>query len=466
MLTRDNLHGYQHISVEHIKKHRYAGLFLEMGLGKTVSTLTALADLKACLAIHRTIVVAPKAVALNVWAQELAKWEHLKELTCTIVAGDVRARRRKLREQTDIHVIGLGSWAWLCAEFGGSFLPYDVLVIDELSAFKAAGSLRFKASKKVLQSFERRIGLTGTPAAKGFEGLWAQMYMLDEGERLGERIGEYRTKYLTVAKRITAHKAVYKVTNGADARIFNKISDICISMKTRDYLDLPDMILNPVQVHLDEKTAAQYKEFKRENVLELFGAGEPITALSAAALSGKLLQFANGAVYDENKEVHEVHSAKIDKAVEIIEINTALGRNTLIAWAYKHDRDRLMERLAKYDPVAFVGSDSERLVKRWNAGDIKILLMHPASGGHGLNLQKGGRDLIWFGNTWSLERFQQLNTRLHRQGSVGQVTVTQLGTKGTVDERVLKSLTDNEEGQDALMSAIKAEVAEILANEN
>jgi SNF2 family DNA or RNA helicase len=453
-MNEKNLHPYQVTAVDHVIDNDAAGLFMDMGLGKTVSTLTAINRLTfEELEISRVLIIAPKRVVEMVWKEEAANWDHLRRLTFSKVIGNDQQRRAALAAKANIYLISRDNVGWICGLYGGLMLPFDMLVVDESSSFKNPKSLRFKALRKVQPSFGRVVILTGTPAPNGLIDLWPQLYLLDRGERLGKTMTAYREKYFRPGQRNGAIVYNYKIRESADDEIHDVIKDICISMKAEDYLDMAEKADNVIRLRLPEKIRRQYLEFEREQVLELMEGD--ITALNAAALSNKLLQFANGAVYDEDRNVHGVHDVKLDALEEIVE--SANGKPVLVAWTYKHDRDRILHRLRSYKPTCFSTSEHQR---KWNAGKIPVLLMHPASGGHGLNLQAGGNIVVWFGNTWSLELEQQLNARLYRQGQKAKtVFIHRLVTEGTLDDDVIKSLLSKTDKQNGLMTAIKAKIA-------
>ena len=446
------LHPYQIESIKHIIANPMSGLFLDMGLGKTVSVLTAIKKLMfEELDIERVLVIAPKRVAENVWTAELQKWPHLEGLKVSRIMGSPGQRLAALDVEADIYTLSRDNVSWLCGMFP-SGLPFDMLVVDESSSFKSPKSLRFKALRKAAPGFKRIVLLTGTPAPNGLIDLWSQIYLLDRGERLGKFITRYREDYFAPGARNGAIVYNYKLRAGSEAKIHEKIEDICISMKSSDYLDLPGRINNYIDIPFSEDLQAQYDDFEEEQILELSEAGE-ITALNAAALSNKLLQFANGAVYDEDKNWHPVHDLKLEAAEEIVE--GAMGRPVLIAWTYRHDMYRLMDKLKKYKPRELTAAKD---INDWNSGKIQVLLMHPASGGHGLNLQTGGNIILWFGQTWSLELYQQLNARLDRQGQANVTVINHLVARGTVERDVVKALARKDRGQEGLMQAIKAKI--------
>lgn len=456
-MNEADLHDYQVAAVEHIMDNTHAGLFLEMGLGKTVSSLTAIKKLMfEELEISKTLVVGPKRVVESVWDAECEKWEHLKDLRVSKIIGTAKQRKEALRKDADVYLVSRDNISWLCGLYGGSMLPFDMLVIDELSSFKNPKSIRFKALRGVQPSFKRVIGLTGTPAPNGLIDLWSQVYLLDRGERLGKFITRFREEYFKPGKRNGAIIYKYDLVTDGEARIHEKIGDICMSMKAKDYLSLPGRIDNVIKIVLPPDIQAKYEAFERDQVLQLFAEqpeDEAITAVSAAALSNKLLQFANGAVYDENKDWHVVHDLKIEALKEIIE--DANGKPVLVAYTYQHDLHRMKEALKSYKPVQL---KTDQDVKDWNAGKIQVMIMHPASGGHGLNLQAGGHIIVWFGQTWSLELEQQFNARLDRQGQENVVIVNKLVASKTMDEDVIKSQESKSAKQDSLMEAVKAKI--------
>lgn len=452
MLKLSDLHNYQLTSKDHIIFNYFCGLILDMGLGKTVSTLTAISELMyEYFEINKVLVIAPKRVASSVWPEEVKVWEHLQHLKVINVTGNETQRIQSLNEPADIYTIGRDNTAWIC-DYYGSNMPFDMLVIDESSSFKNNKSLRFKALKLAQPSFDRVVILTGTPAPNSLLDLWSQIYLLDRGKRLGKFIGRFREEFFRPNQRNGAIVYNYKLKQkGCEQEIFDRIGDICISMKAEDYLELPGTILNDVNIEFPPALQQQYDDFEKELVLSLDA--EDITAVNAAALSTKLLQFANGAVYDEDRNVHELHDLKLKACEELIE--QAQGKPVLIAWTYQHDRNRLLRALKAYKPVQ-LGDD--QTIRDWNAGKIQVLMMHPASGGHGLNLQKGGNTVIWFGQTWSLELYQQLNKRLDRQGQTEVVTIHRLIGVKTIDQDVIKAQSRKEAGQNGLIDAIKAKI--------
>lgn len=457
-MDKSDLHDYQIFGYKHIINTPYCGLFLDMGLGKTVTTLTAINTLiYEDLEIKNVLIVAPKRVVETVWSDECEKWDHLKHLKVVKIVGAEPKRTEALKKEADIYVVSRDNIAWLCAFYGG-ILPFDMLVIDELSSFKSYKSLRFKALKLARPSIKRVVGLTGTPAPNGYIDLWAQLYLIDRGERLEKTITKYRERYFREGRRNGAVVYDYKLLNDAEEQINQRISDICISMKSNDYLDMPELIMNRVSVTLPPTIKKMYDDFEKDKVLDLIKPeaedSKEINVINAAALANKLLQFANGAIYDEDHTAHEIHKEKIDALKDIIE--DANGKSILVAWSFQHDRDRLMEALKAYKPREL---KSEKDIRDWNEGKVQVMLAHPASAGHGLNLQAGGNIIVWFGLTWSLELYQQFNGRLYRQGQKSRtVIIHHIITEGTHDEDVIKAIEAKDEKQESLLSSIKAKI--------
>ena len=453
MLNRSNLHEYQKRGVNHIVDNEYCALFLDMGLGKTVTTLTAIKELLDNCIISNALVIAPKKVTQVTWRDEIKNWEHLQGLTISVIDGTAKQRREAMAAKADIYAVSRDNIVWLVLEHGGIKLPYDMVVIDELSSFKNHASKRFRAMRKVRKFIPRVVGLTGTPAPNGLIDLFAQMYLIDQGQRLGKSITAYRDRFFRPDKRngdIVYSYALKRPQEETEKQISDLISDITISMTAEDYLKMPDKIMLYDYVDLAPKVLAMYRDFEKEQILELINSDEPISAASAAALSNKLQQFANGAIYDAEQNVKDLHDEKLDKLEEIVE--AANGEPVLIAYSYKHDLERIMQKLKAYKPVKL---EKPEHIADWNAGKIPVLVTHPASAGHGLNLQKGGHNIVWFGNTWSLELYQQFNSRLYRQGQGKPVTIHHIVTRGTIDEKIIKSLDGKRETQDGLMESIK-----------
>jgi len=456
MLGEKDMHNYQRQATQLIMDEPRCGLFLDMGLGKTVSTLTALKKLLfEEIAVDKILVIAPKRVAESVWAQEVANWSHLSDLKISVVSGKVKDRKAALKKDAHIYTIGRDNVQWLCAQYGGSSLPFDMLVVDESSSFKNHASKRFKALRLV--HFNRIVILTGTPSPNSLIDLWPQIYLLDKGERLGKTIGQYRREFFRPGKTNGHIVYNYRVAKGSEERIHDAISDICISMKSDDYLDLPGRLEDPLLLVMPDALKKRYKDFEKEKVLEIFESDGVITPANAAALSSKLLQFANGAVYDEDKNTHIVHDLKIEALHEIME--AANGKPVLLAYTFKSDAARVMQAMKAYKPVKL---ESDQDILDWNKGKIQLMVMHPASGGHGLNLQKGGNIIVWYGQTWSLELEQQFNARLARQGQQNVVIIKKLIVVGSMDQDVISAQQRKAKGQDALMEAVKAKIAKYL----
>lgn len=457
MLGLEDLHSYQNFGVDHIIKNPAAGLFLDMGLGKTVTTLTAIRELIFRMEVENVLVVAPKRVAESVWMQEAVKWGHTAELTFSLVAGPPKKRKAALAARADVYLISRDNVAWLCDQYGGRMLPFDMLVIDELSSFKNHQSQRFKALKRARGSLSRVVGLTGTPAPNGLIDLWAQMYILDGGDRLGASIGRFRAEYFKPDKQNAGIVYSYKPKDASSGdRIHKAIGDIVISMKAEEYLDMPERVVINHQVALSPEVERKYKDFEAVQVMELLTelGSKEISVANAAALSNKLLQFANGAVYDENKNYHVVHNLKLEALEEIRE--GANGKPLLVAVAFRHDAARILEKYRKSIDVRVL--DGQRDIDDWNAGKVDMLVLHPASGGHGLNIQHGSNYLVWFGLNWSLELYKQLVARLWRQGQKAkQVFIYHLVSAGTLDERVLQSIAKKDGTEAELLDAVKAE---------
>lgn len=447
-------HNYQVYATQFILEHPVAAVFLDMGLGKSVITLTAIFDL--CLdsfLVRKVLVIAPLRVARDAWPAEIQKWDHLDGLTYSVAVGSELERKAALQQSASVYIINRENVQWLVEDSGLPF-DYDMVVIDELSSFKSHQSKRFRSLLKVRPSVKRMVGLTGTPAPNGLMDLWAQFRVLDMGKRLGHFITKYRNDYFIPDKRNGMVVYSYKPLEGAEERIYAAISDITISMKAEDYLDMPELVLNEVKVQLSESERKIYNALKTDLVVSL--GGEEIDASNAGALSGKLSQMANGAVYAEGKKVIRIHDRKLDALEDLIE--AANGKPVLVAYWFKHDLERIQERLHKRH-IPFSMMDSSESIIRWNRGELPVALIHPASAGHGLNLQDGGSTIIWYGLTWSLELYQQLIGRLQRQGQKAKtVVVHHIITAGTQDERIMTTLVKKEKDQTALVNAVKAEL--------
>jgi len=427
------------------------GLLLDMGLGKTVSTLTAIDILMYdYFAVSKVLVIAPKRVAEDTWSTEVEKWDHLHHLTISKVLGSASERQAALQRPADIYVINRENVRWL-VEYLGKSWDFDMLVIDELSSFKSNKSQRFKYLKRVRPLVRRIVGLTGTPAPNGLMDLWPQIYLLDQGRRLGKNITGYRNRYFYPAKMNGHIVYAYEPKEGAEAAIHKQIGDITVSMKAEDYLELPEKIINDIYIPLENKIMAKYDELERQQIMELDG--EIITALQAAAVYNKLLQMANGSIYDDEKNVIELHDQKIEALKGIIE--EAQGHPVLVFYNFKHDYTKLMKAFPKAQTLT--GSAD---IREWNSGNIDLLLAQPASMGHGLNIQAGGHIIVWYGLNWSLELYQQANARLYRQGQKQNVIIHRLIAKGTVDEEVIRRLESKDTTQNSLMESIKAKIEE------
>ena len=439
-------HEYQKYATKFIEENDISALLLDMGLGKSVITLTAIRNLIIKGEVGRVLVIAPLRVARSTWPDEIAKWDHLNDLTYSVAVGTEKERLEALRKNVEIVIINRENVDWLVNKSGYRF-NFDMIVIDELSSFKSYSAKRFKALLKVRPYVEKIVGLTGTPSSNGLMDLWAEYRLLDFGERLGRYITRYRLKYFTPDKRSATVIFSYKLLPGAEDEIYNAISDITISMKAKDYLKMPDLIINEVTVDLDLSERRTYETLRKEMVVQI-SEQEEIDAVNAASLSGKLLQMANGAVYDEDKRVLRIHEKKLDALEDLIE--AANGKPVLIAYWYKHDLERIKERFN----VREILNDQD--IRDWNNGKIDVAVIHPASAGHGLNLQQGGSTMIWFGLTWSLELYEQANARLYRQGQNETVVIHHIITKGTIDEDVMLALKRKEKMQSALIDAVKA----------
>lgn len=453
MLKEEQLHDYQRRAAQLIIDQPYCGLFLECGLGKSVSTLTAIKQLRDWAFIDKVLIIAPKKVAQVTWGDEIKNWEHLKDLRISVIDGTAAQRRAAMVADADIYTVSRDNVVWLVTEYGGVKLPYDMVVIDELSSFKNYASKRFKALRRVRKFIPRVVGLTGTPAPNGLIDLWAQMFLIDEGKRLGKTVTGYRDRFFTAGRRngdIVYQWDLKSPAEETEQKISDLIKDICISMSAEDYLKMPDKLMYYDRVKLSDKDFKAYKTFEREQVLEFIESGETITAASAAALSNKLQQFANGAMYDADRKVLQLHDEKIEKLKELVE--AANGQPVLVAYTFKHDLDKIMEALREYKPVKL---EKPEQIADWNAGKINVLVTHPASAGHGLNLQKGGHIMIWYGLTWALELYQQFNARLYRQGQKKPVSIHHIIATDTVDEKIIKSLDGKDTTQRSLMDAIK-----------
>lgn len=445
---RYNPHEYQTYATNFILEHPVAAVLLEMGLGKSVITLTAIYELMLNrFEVQKVLVIAPLRVARDTWPAEIEKWEHLEGLTYSVAIGTEVERLAALKRPAHLYLINRENVDWLITKSGIPF-DFDMVVIDELSSFKSHAAKRFKSLLKVRPTVKRMVGLTGTPSSNGLMDLWAEFRILDMGQRLGRYITHYRNNFFVPDKRNQQMVFSYKPRPGAEDAIYRLISDITISMKSADFLKMPECIINEVHVTLSEKEWSVYQALKEDMVVDL--KDEEIDAVNAAALSGKLLQMANGAVYNEEKEVIHIHDRKLDALEDLIE--GANGKPVLVAYWYKHDLQRIKERFS----VREIKTSQD--IKDWNNGDIPVAVIHPASAGHGLNIQFGGSTIIWFGLTWSLELYQQTNARLWRQGQKSTVIIHHIIAKDTIDEDVMKALRKKEKIQSALIDSVKARI--------
>lgn len=459
MLAENQLHNYQKACVNHIIKNPFCGIFLDMGLGKTISALTAINYLKYDYCdISSVLVIAPKRVAETVWAEEAKKWQHTCHLKFSKVIGSEKQRIAALHEKADIYVVSRDNIAWLCSLYAAR-LPFDMLVIDELSSFKSHQTQRFKSLRLARPWFKRVVGLTGTPAPNGLINLWSQMYLIDRGQRLEKTITAYRSRYFKPGASNGYVVYSYNLLANSEEMIHERIKDICISMRAEDYLEVPERVDNFVYVVLPKQLQDIYNRFERESVISLIAKSDDnvgqvtVNAVNAAALSNKLLQFANGAMYNEVGVVYPIHDLKLEALKEIIEASE--GKPVLVAWTYQFDRDRIKAYFKGLNPREL---KTEKDINDWNEGKIQLMLAHPASAGHGLNLQSGGHIIVWYGLTWSLELYQQFNARLHRQGQKEKTIIHHIVAKGTHDIDVIQALKQKDKTQNSLMDSIKAKI--------
>lgn len=450
-------HDYQKYAIQHVINTPKCGTWLDMGLGKSVITLSAIRTLKYDMwQVRKVLVIAPKKVAESVWTAEAQKWDHTQILRISVVTGSAKKRIRALCEPADVYTIGRENTQWLVDYYKHDW-PFDMVVIDESSSFKSHKAKRFKALAMMYNHIDRCVLLTGTPSPNKLSDLWSQIFLLDQGERLGKRFTQFRERYFDPDKRGADGMIYsYKAKDGSEASILSKISDICISMRAKDYLDLPDIIYDTVPVVLDEKAHKAYVELEKKMVLELPD-DEEISAMSAAALSNKLQQLANGAVYDDDHNWHEVHKCKLEALSELVESLQERGKQALVFYNFVHDLERIQAVLGRSARV-LKGQDE---IDAWNAGKCGVLLAHPASAGYGLNLQEGGNHVIWFGLTWNYEHYVQANARLHRQGQSEKVIIHQLVMKDTRDEDVLEALARKENAQEWVLESLKARIRKI-----
>lgn len=450
-------HQYQDYATQRVLDTNYIALLLEMGLGKTVSTLTAIDQLlNDYFDAEKVLVIAPLRVADDTWAREVEKWDHLQHLRISKVLGSAAVRRKALKADADIYVINRENVEWLVSEYGSKW-PFDTVVIDELSSFKNHQSKRFRALRRVRPMIKRLIGLTGTPAPNSLMDLWPQVYLLDQGERLGKTITSYRDRYFVPGEREGHIVYKWREKKEAEQRIYEAISDIAVSMKAEDWLDLPERIDRAVPVKLTEKAKEQYKKLEKELLLPFQDAD--VVASTAAVLSNKLLQMASGAVYDEDRGVKLIHDAKLDALEDIIE--AANGKPVMVFYNFKHSLARIQERFPQAK-ILRKGKEGNEDIRDWNNDEIPLLLLHPKSAGHGLNLQESScQTVVWYDQIWSLEEDQQANARVHRQGQTRRIVVMRLVAEGTMDEEAVAALDRKASGQDALMEAVKARIKRI-----
>ena len=487
-----DLHPYQKFCVDFLEEKPQCALFLDCGLGKTIITLTAISHLLYdSYEVSRVLIIAPLRVARDTWIGELSKWEHLKGLRMERILGTPRERVAALSRKAELYVINRENVEWLVEHYAGRRLPFDMLVIDELSSFKNSRAKRFLVLKKALGQFSRVVGLTGTPAPNGLEDLWPQVFLLDRGQRLGRTMRSYLDLYFTTPNSWLPYK--HELKPGAEEQIYKKLSDICVSMRAADHLQMPERIDNVVELTLSPREEKLYRQMERDMLLpyadiarvtdeprrgyapagsplelssELVGANPSlegdVLALNAATLAGKLLQLSNGAVYDEFHNIRVIHDKKLDALEDLIE--AANGKPVLVMYAYQHDLTRIQQRFGKYGPEKPTGVRELKTsndLEDWNAGKIPVAVTQPASTGHGLNLQHGGSTIVWFGLNWSLELYEQANARLWRQGQKETVVVHHLVVKGTMDEQVMRALHEKAADQNALLAAVKARIQEV-----
>ena len=450
-------HPYQVYATEMILSTPYVALFLEMGLGKTVSTLTAINQLLYdYYEPNKILVIAPLRVAEDTWTREISKWEHLKNLKVSKVLGSAPVRKKALKSNADIYIINRENVPWLVIELGNSW-DFETVVIDELSSFKSHKSNRFKALRRVRPLIKRLIGLTGTPSPNGLEDLWAPMYLLDQGERLGKTVSAFRDRYFLPGARSGHIVYDWKAKKESEERIYERIDDITVSMKAEDWLDMPELIVVDQKVALDDKAKKLYKQLEKDLLIPFVDAD--VVATTAAVLSNKLLQMASGAVYDEDRGIQYIHDAKLDALEDIIE--AANGKPVMVSYYYKHSLQRLLGRFPKARTLR-KGKEGIQDIADWNNNKIDLLLIHPKSAGHGLNLQESNcQTVVWFDEIWSLEEYQQLIARLYRQGQRNRISCVRIVAEGTMDEEAIKAIDAKATGQEELMQALKARIAAV-----
>lgn len=452
--SRSKLHHYQVNSVEFIKQNPFCALWVDMGLGKTVATLTALSDLIDSFEVHRILVIAPLRVAKYTWPEEIERWEHTSHLSYSVVCGAWAQRAKSAKSNAPIHIVNRENVAWLVDHFSRGLhkpnyeWPYDMVVIDESSSFKSSKTKRFKSLRKVLPNIDRLVQLTGTPASNGLLDLWSQIYLLDKGDRLGRTFSGFKQRYFS------SDFMGYNWTPlpGTEEEIYDRLSDLCLTLSADDYLELPDRIENTLVVDISPTTRSQYRQLEKDFLLEL--ESDDVVVQHAASLTNKLLQFSNGAVYtDDQGHWEALHESKLDALEEVI--NESAGQPILVAYNFKSDKERILKRFKKA-----VCIDDKNAIKRWNKKEVELLIAHPASAGHGLNLQSGGNIIVWFGLNWSLELYQQFNARLHRQGQTKPVIIHHIVLKDSVDESVIEALNGKDQTQQALLEALKNDIRE------
>ena len=460
MPKETDLHGYQQFCVAFVEEHPQCGLFLDCGLGKTVIALTAISHLLYdSFEVNRVLIIAPLRVARDTWLAELGKWEHLQGLRMERVIGTEKERIAALSRRAELYIINRENTEWLVKHYAGRQLPFDMLVIDELSSFKNSSAKRFQALKRVLRQFSRVVGLTGTPAPNGLEDLWPQMFLLDRGVRLGRTMRTYINMFFDTPNSWLPYK--HELMPGAEEEIYKRIGDICVSMRAADYLQMPERVDNVVEITLSPREEKMYRQMERDMLLPY--ADGDVLAINAATLAGKLLQLSNGAVYDEFHNIRVIHDRKLDALEDLIE--AANGKPVLVMYTFQHDLERIQKRFGKYSPEKPEGVrelKSSGDLEDWNAGRIRIAATQPAATGHGLNLQHGGSTIVWFGLNWSLELYEQANARLWRQGQKSTVVIHHLVVKGTMDEQVMQALKDKAADQNALLAAVRARIQEAI----
>jgi SNF2 family DNA or RNA helicase len=453
-LTRDDLHLYQQHAVQYLLSKPRAFLNLGLGLGKTSATLTAISDLIDSFHVKKILVVAPLRVASKTWPDEIAKWAHFHHLTYAVLTGTAKERTAAAFTDVQVHIINIENLKWLTV-LKGNNIDYDMLVIDESSMFKNRDTVRFKTARKLAIRMSRVVLMTATPAPNGYLDLWAQTYLLDGGHRLGQSFGGYKERYFKQTDR-DGYKHVLK--KGAAECIQHALKDIMLSMRAEDYLDMPDRFERTVEVDLDETARGAYENFEKDLVLDM-GADESIEAISAAALAGKLMQFANGQVYDTERKVHTIHDAKLEALKELVE---EAQEPVLVAYTFQSDRDRILAEL----PGAVLMGKDVSVIDKWNRGEVPVLVAHPSSAGHGLNLQHGGRHMVWYGPTYSLEGYLQMNARLYRQGQTKPVVIHHIVAKGTIDEDIMRVLQTKNATQEGLLVALRHRVHNLKITTN